>query len=335
VSGATTFHTLSQELHRQGWALATMASLPHISVAGSIATGTHGSGRRVQGLASMVSALETVDADGELRGVDRSSADFHGWGVNLGALGIVTTVTLDVVPTFDMWQEVWVDVAWGTGTAALESLLGSGHSVSLFTTWSGDTIPQVWVKGMADAQRPDLGPALRAEATMHMIPGMSSDAITSQLGVVGPWHERLPHFRASFTPSSGAELQSEYLLPLARAVEAIDGLRARAPQLAPLLQVSEVRSVAADDLWLSGAFGSDVVALHFTWHPDWDGVYAVLPELERLLLPLGARPHWGKCFAATSSELAAAYPMLGRFKQLRDRIDPGRKFGNDFLDRVL
>ena len=255
--------------------------------------------------------------------------------MSLGALGVVTRVSLDVVPTFDMWQEVWLDLPWDAATADVATLLGSGYSVSLFTAWTGTTVPQVWVKGMADAEPPDLRPAERAGTTVHMIPGMSVEAVTGQLGVVGPWHERLPHFRPSFTPSSGAELQSEYLLPIAHANEAIAGLRARAELLAPLLQVSEIRTVAADDLWLSGAFATDVVALHFTWHPDWDGVYAVLPELERLLLPLGARPHWGKCFSATGPVLADAYPMWDRFVQLRDRSDPARKFGNAFLDRVL
>ncbi len=335
VSGAATFHTLSQELHRQGWALATMASLPHISVAGAIATGTHGSGRQVQGLAAMVSALEMVQADGELLRVERGSPDFEGSVVSLGALGVVTRVSLDLVPTFDMWQEVWLDMPWDTVDADVATLLGSGYSVSLFTTWTGATVSQLWVKGMADVEPPDLRPARRAGTTVHMIPGMSVSAVTGQLGVVGPWHERLPHFRPSFTPSSGAELQSEYLLPIAHANEAIAGLRARAEQLAPLLQVSEIRTVAADDLWLSGAFATDVVALHFTWHPNSKGVYAVLPELERLLLPLGARPHWGKCFSATGTELADAYPMFDRFRQLRDRSDPARKFGNAFLDRVL
>ena len=334
VSGAATFHTLSEELHRQGWAIATMASLPHISVAGAVATGTHGSGRQVKGLASMVSALELVQADGELLSIERGSPDFEGSVVSLGALGVVTRVSLDVLPTFDLWQEVWLDLPWDA-TADIGTLLGSGYSVSLFTTWSGTTVPQVWVKGMADTEPPDLRPARGAGTTVHMIPGMSASAVTGQLGVVGPWHERLPHFRPSFTPSSGAELQSEYLLPISRANEAIAGLRARAELLAPLLQVSEIRTVAADDLWLSGAFGTDVVALHFTWHPDWEGVYAVLPELERLLLPLGARPHWGKCFSATRAELAGAYPMWDRFLQLRDRSDPGRKFGNAFLDRLL
>ncbi len=335
VSGAVTFHTLSEELQRQGWGLATMASLPHISVAGAIATGTHGSGRQVKGLAALVSALERVGADGELVRIQRGDPDFEGSVVGLGALGVVTDVSLDLVPTFDMWQEVWLDLPWEEVMPDVGSVLGRGYSVSLFTTWTGSTVAQVWVKGTSDGEPPDLRPARRAGETVHMIPGMPVEAVTGQLGSVGPWHERLPHFRPSFTPSSGAELQSEYLVPIAHAGAAIAGLRARADVLRPLLQVSEIRTVAADDLWLSGAFAADVVALHFTWHPDWTGVHAVLPELERLLLPLGARPHWGKCFSATGAELADAYPMFGHFRRLRDRSDPARKFGNAFLDRVL
>ena len=335
MAAGTTFHTLSQELHRRGWALSTMASLPHISVAGAIATGTHGSGTQVKSLAGLVSALDVVQADGELRRVERGDPDFDGSVVSLGALGSVTRVTMDVVPTFEMWQEVWLDLPWDAVVADFDSLMSRGYSVSLFTTWTGTNVAQVWVKGLATAQPPDLRPARRAGATVHMIPGMSTNAVTGQLGDVGPWHERLPHFRPSFTPSSGAELQSEYLVPIARAREAIEGLRAGADRFAGLLQVSEIRTVAADDLWLSGAFAADVVALHFTWRPDWEAVHAVLPELERLLLPLGARPHWGKCFTATRPALAAAYPMLDQFRQLRDRRDPHRKFDNAFLDQVL
>ena len=335
VSGGTTFHTLAQELHRQGWALATMASLPHISVAGAVATGTHGSGRTVGSLASLVSALELVGADGEVRRVARGHPDFDGSVVNLGALGVVTKVAFDVVPSFDMWQEVWLEMPWDDVTADLDGLLSCGYSVSLFTGWTGTTVSQVWVKGLADVRPPDLHPARKASSTVHMIPGMPSSAVTTQLGVVGPWHERLPHFRPSFTPSSGAELQSEYLLPVAQAPQAIEGLRALADTFAPLLQVSEIRTVAADSLWLSGAFDTDVVALHFTWQPTWHGVYAVLPEIERLLLPLGARPHWGKCFTATRQQLSAAYPRLDDFRDLRDRTDPTRKFDNAFLGRVL
>lgn len=335
VSGGTGFHALNQHLDRHGWALTTLASLPHISVAGAIATGTHGSGSHLQSLAGMVSALELVQPDGEMRRVQRGEPDFEGSVVNLGALGVVTRVSLDIVPTFDMWQVVWLDLPWDTVSTDFDALMSSGYSVSLFTDWTGTTVSQVWVKGLADLPHPELHPARRARSAVHMIPGMSSRAVTGQLGVLGPWYERLPHFRPSFTPSSGAELQSEYLVPVARAGEAISGLRARAERFTGLLQVSEIRTVAADDLWLSGAYATDVVALHFTWHRDSDAVQAVLPELERTLLPLGARPHWGKCFTASRSELAAAYPAIGHFRQLRDRSDPERKFDNAFLRRVL
>jgi alditol oxidase len=326
---------LNQGLDRHGWALATLASLPHISVAGAIATGTHGSGQHVPSLAGMVSALEMVQPDGELRRIQRGEPDFEGSVVNLGALGVVTRVTLDIVPAFDMWQVVWLDLPWDTVSTDFDALMSCGYSVSLFTDWTGTTVSQVWVKGLADLPPPELHPARRADATVHMIPGMSSRAVTGQLGVLGPWYERLPHFRPSFTPSSGAELQSEYLVPVAQASDAISGLRAQAERFTALLQVSEIRTVAADDLWLSGAHATDVVALHFTWHRDSDAVHAVLPELERILLPLGARPHWGKCFTASRSELAAAYPAVDRFRQLRNRSDPTGKFDNAFLHRVL
>jgi alditol oxidase len=335
VSGGASFHALNQGLDRQGWALAALASLPHISVAGAIATGTHGSGTQVQSLAGMVSALEMVQPDGELRRIQRGEPDFEGSVVNLGALGVVARVTLDIVPTFDMWQVVWLDLPWDTVTTDFDALMGSGYSVSLFTDWTGTTVSQVWVKGLGGTPAPDLHPARRAGSAVHMIPGLSSSAVTDQLGVLGPWHERLPHFRPSFTPSSGAELQSEYLVPVAQASEAISGLRTRAERFTGLLQVSEIRTVAADDLWLSGANATDVVALHFTWHRDEDAVHEALPEIERTLLPLGARPHWGKCFTASRSELAAAYPAIDRFRQLRDRRDPTGKFGNAFLRRVL
>ena len=211
-----------------------------------------------------------------LAGLDKFFNLLTDWSMYLSPL------TLDVLPTFDMWQLVWLDLPWDAVVTDLDGLLGAGYSVSLFTTWTGPTVSQVWVKGRADVPPPD-PPARRATSTVHMIPGMSTSAVTAQLGAVGPWHERLPHFRPSFTPSSGAELQSEYLVPAARAGEAIGRLRARAEQIVPLLQVSEIRSVAPDELWLSGAHATEVVALHFTWRPEWEGVHRLLPDLERLL----------------------------------------------------
>lgn len=329
VAAGVRYGDLALELHAHGRALATMASLPHISVGGAVATGTHGSGDRTGSLAAAVAALEYVGADGELRTVRRGDPDFAGHVVALGALGVTTHVTLDVEPAYDVRQDVVTDVPWDG--LDLDAVTGAAYSVSLFTGWVNGRVDQVWLKSRG-TEAPTLA-GTPATTTLHMLAGADVAAVTEQGGVPGPWHERLPHFRLAFTPSRGEELQSEYLVPRARATEAVDALRGLAPGFAHLLQVSEVRTIAADDLWLSGAYAGDAVGFHFTWVRDRPGVYAVLPGIEDALLPLGARPHWGKCFVATADRLAPAYPRLGDFRDLADRLDPERKLRNDFLAR--
>ena len=331
VAAGVRYGDLAVRLHERGLALATMASLPHISVGGAIATGTHGSGDRTGSLAAAVAGLEYVGADGELRTVTRSDPEFAGHVVAVGALGITTHVTLEVEPAYDVRQDLFTDVSWDG--VDLDALTAAAYSVSLFTGWASGRIDQVWSKSRG-ADAPDL-PGTPATTTLHMLVGADVAAVTEQGGVPGPWHERLPHFRLAFTPSRGEELQSEYLVPRARAVEAVEELRRLAPGFAHLLQVSEVRTIAADDLWLSGAYDGDAVGLHFTWIRDRPGVYAALPAIEDALLPLGARPHWGKCFVATADRLAPAYPRLDDFRVLADRLDPERKLRNDFLARHL
>ena len=168
-----------------------------------------------------------------------------------------------------------------------------------------------------------------------MLSGGAVEALTAQLGAAGPWHERLPHFRMEFTPSRGAELQTEYFVPRRHAAAACTALLGLGQRIASLLQVSEIRSVAADQLWLSGSYEADVVAFHFTWVLDQPGVFAVLPEIERALQPFGARPHWGKCFTMQSPRLREVHPRLDDFARLRDQVDPSGKFGNTFLDRCF
>lgn len=335
VSGGLTYGRLAERLHAQGLALATMASLPHISVAGAVATGTHGSGDRTGSLASAVAALEYVDAAGVVRTVERGDPDFDGHVVALGALGVTTHVTLDVEATYDVRQDLYVDLPWDVALADLDALTASGASVSLFTDWASGRVAQVWVKSRGTVPPPQLHGAAAATATLHMLAGADTAAVTEQGGVPGPWHERLPHFRMAFTPSRGEELQSEYLVPRARAGAAVEALLSLAPSFAPLLQVAEVRTVAADPLWLSPACGTDVVALHFTWVRDVHGVYGVLPALEAALLPLGARPHWGKCFVAPAADLRPLYPRFDDFRALAERLDPAGTFRNDFLARHL
>ncbi|MGH3759284.1 D-arabinono-1,4-lactone oxidase [Actinophytocola sp.] len=335
VSAATRYGVLAEALQDRGLALANLASLPHISVAGAIATATHGSGSRNGNLAAAVAALDLVGADGELRRVRRGEEGFAGSVVALGTLGVVTSVTLDVRPSFDLRQHVYLDVPWRPVLEDLDEIMASGYSVSLFTDWTGERVGQVWVKSAGTPAPTDLFGAPPAAVQVHMLDGEPADAVTEQLGVAGPWLDRLPHFRLGHKPSHGAELQSEYLVPRDRAVEAIGLLRAGRERIAPLLHVSEVRTVAGDDLWLSGAFGRDTVALHFTWRLDPAGVAALLPDLESLLLPLGARPHWGKCFAATARELARLYPKWTEFAELRHAADPLGKFGNAYTAHVL
>jgi alditol oxidase len=331
VAAGVRYGDLALRLHEQGRALATMASLPHISVGGAVATGTHGSGDRTGSLASAVSALEYVGADGRLRTVRRGDPDFAGHVVGVGALGISTHVTLDVEPAYEVRQDLFTDVPWDG--ADLDALTSAAYSVSLFTRWTNGMVDQLWLKSRG-AEPPAVA-ATPAATTLHMLAGADVAAVTEQGGVAGPWHERLPHFRLEFTPSRGEELQSEYLVPRASAAAAVDALRALAPGFVDLLQVSEVRTIAADDLWLSGAYGGDAVGFHFTWVRDRSGVYAALPAIEDALLPLGARPHWGKCFVAGVDRLAPAYPRLDDFRALAERLDPERKLRNEFLARHL
>lgn len=333
VGAGVRYGTLAERLAADGWALATMASLPHISVAGAVATGTHGSGDRTGSLASAVAAVELVLADGSHRRVARGEPDFDGYVVSLGALGIVAHLELDVEPTYAVRQDLYTDLPWDVAVEHLDELTGSAYSVSLFTDWVSGRIQQVWLKGRGSTPPDELWGARPAERTLHMLAGADVEAVTEQGGVAGSWHQRLPHFRMEFTPSRGEELQSEYLLPRAAATEAVERLRAQAPSYAHLLQVSEVRTVAADDLWLSSAHGHDVVGLHFTWVRDVDGVYAVLPAIEEALLPLGARPHWGKCFVAGAEQLRPLYPRFDDFRDLARRVDPTGKFRNLFLER--
>jgi xylitol oxidase len=340
VGGGARYGDFAEQLHAAGFALTNLASLPHITVAGSVATGTHGSGRRQRGLASAVSALELVTADGEVRTFSRDGDPdvFPGLVVGLGALGVVTRLTLDVVPTFDVRQDVFDGLLWDAAYEHFDEITGAGHSVSLFTNWSNDVIDQVWIKSRVEPGRPFAGRtglhgALPADGPRHPAhaAGVPAGNTTPQLGVPGPWHERLAHFALAFTPSVGDELQSEYFMPYEHAASAIEAVRGLGDLVSPLLLVSEIRVVAGDELWLSPAHGGDRVALHFTWGPHQPEVEAVLPVLEERLAPFGARAHWGKLFHGAA--LTPDYPRLTDFRSLAAGLDPTGKFRNPFLAR--
>jgi alditol oxidase len=336
VPAAMRYGELAGRLRAEGLALANLASLPHISVGGAVATATHGSGDANGNLATAVAGLELVGGSGELLTASRGDPDFDGLVVGLGALGVVTRLTLDVEPDYQVRQRAFEGLGWDRLFDHFDEVTTAGYSVSLFTRW-GEAVDQVWVKSRVTAEpeavRGELFGAVAATRDRHPILGLDPVNCTRQLGVPGPWSDRLPHFRMGFTPSSGEELQSEYHLPRASAVAALQALRELAGVVRPVLQVTELRTVAADRLWMSPQHGRDTLAVHFTWHKDWPAVRAVLAQVEAALAPFGARPHWGKLFLAGAADLAPRYQRLGDFAGLAGRLDPRGVFVNDWLRR--
>ena len=340
VEAGISYGELSGFLHANGFALHNLASLPHISVAGACATATHGSGDRNRGLASAVRAIALVRSDGELVEFsrDRPNDDVEGAVVGLGALGVATRLTLDVVPAFEMRQTVYERLPLERLSEHFDAIFSSAYSVSLFTDWSRSTFDQVWVKRRTEELDPfgeSCFGATRAAAKLHPVPGSGAEHCTEQLGVPGPWHERMPHFKMEFTPSAGEELQSEYFVPRGDAFAALRAIDDIGKDIAPLLYVSEVRTIAADDLWMSPCFGQDSVAIHFTWKPKWEAVRGVLPLIEAKLEPFDARPHWGKLFTMPPETVQSRYAKLPAFRRLAERCDPVGKFRNEFLDRYI
>ncbi|MEY4170546.1 MAG: hypothetical protein RLZ94_1619, partial [Actinomycetota bacterium] len=339
VGAGTTYAVLGRELHARGMALAAMASLPHITVGGAIATGTHGSGDAIGTLSSAVTGLEIVTAEGEIRWVRRGvDPDFAGWVVALGALGVVTRVELEVEPTYEVAQTVFAGLDLDIVEAEFDAVFSAATSVSVFTRWRPEPDAQLWLKRRIDREGawpggPAFGVPERHEP-LHPLEQLDPVHCNPQSGQPGPWHERLPHFRAEFTPSAGDEIQAEYLLPRSRAVEAIGALRLLHARITPLLHVTEIRTMRSDDLWLSPASGVDTVGIHFTWHRD-ERIFDVLPAIEDVLLPLGARPHWGKVTLASSEQVRAAFPRWGDFATLVDAVDPRGRFRSPFVARLL
>ncbi|MCC5473685.1 FAD-binding protein [Streptomyces barringtoniae] len=333
VAGGVRYAELARAVHAHGLALANMASLPHISVAGSVATGTHGSGVGNGPLASAVREVELVVADGSTVTIDRSDPRFDGAVTSLGALGVVTALTLDLEPAYEVEQHVFTELPLeGLDFAAVAA---AGYSVSLFTDWREPGFRQVWVKRRTDQPAVDFPWAAPAKVPLHPVPGMPAGNCTAQLGVPGPWHERLPHFRAEFTPSSGEEIQSEYLLPRPAAVEALERIDAIRSAVAGVLQTCEVRTVAADTQWLSPAHARNSVALHFTWVRDEAAVLPVVRRLEEALVRYDPRPHWGKVYAIRPPVVRRRYTRLHDFRDLARSLDPAGKFTNTLVADLL
>lgn len=342
VSGGARYGDVCPHIHAAGLALHNLASLPHISIAGAIATATHGSGDGNGNLAAAVSGMQVMTADGEIVTLsrERDGARFAGAVVGLGALGIVTQVTLDAQPAFAVQQEIYERLPTAELEANFDAITSSAYSVSLFTDWQHAWVNAVWLKrrlddGVARPLASSFFGAAPAANQRHPIDELSGEPCTPQLGRPGPWHERLPHFRIDQTPSAGEELQSEFFVPRRHALAAMRAVAALREVIGQHLMISEVRTIAADALWLSPCYEQDSVGLHFTWKRDWPAVRALLPRIEAALAPFEPRPHWGKLFTLPAAVIRARYPRLDDFRALAREFDPGGKFRNAYLDEYV
>ena len=338
VSAGASYGQLSPYLESNGFALHNLASLPHISVAGACTTATHGSGEKNGNLSTAVTGLEMVTPDGEVVTLSRKhGGTFNGVVVGLGALGVITKVTLDIQPTYKMAQFVYLDLPMRTLAEHFDAIQSSAYSVSLFTDWEKHRINEVWLKCRMGATPKFQGKneffgAKSATRNVHPIIELSEENCTEQMGVPGPWYERLPHFRMGFTPSVGKELQSEYFVPRKHAIEAILATEKLHEQVSPHLMITEIRAIAADDLWMSPCYKQPSVTIHFTWKQDWPAVSRLLPIIEKELAPFEVRPHWGKLFAMSPATLRSRYEKMPEFVDLARKFDPKGKLRNEFLN---
>lgn len=340
IEAGMKYGELAPYLHENGYALHNLASLPHITVAGSCATATHGSGVHNGNLSTGIAAIEFVNAAGELVHLSKKDgAQFQGAVVGLGALGVVTKITLDLQPTFNMKQYVYRNLPMAELEKNFDTIMSSGYSVSLFTDWKNKNVNEVWVKSKVAADdtapAPELFGAKLATKNLHPIEDLSAENCTEQMGVSGPWFERMPHFKMGFKPSAGKELQAEYFVPIEHAYEAMMAMETLHEKITPHLFISEIRTIQEDNLWMSPCYKKTCVALHTTWKQEIDNVMGLLPLVEAKLAPFNARPHWAKVFTMAPSVLQSRIEKLADFKELVKKYDPNGKFRNDFLNTNL
>jgi alditol oxidase len=346
VGGGVKYGLLAPWLDAKGFAVHNLASLPHVTVIGACATATHGSGIHNGNLSTAVAGLEMVTGNGDVAQLSRekNGDSFNGAVVGLGALGIVTSVTLKVVPRFDMYQAVYENLSFNLLKDNLKAIFGAGYSVSLFTDWQNHRATQVWIKTKmevgADTRTAVKLPSEFYGATLqkqklHPITGHSAETCTDQMGIPGPWYERLPHFKMNFTPSSGAELQTEYFVPLEHGYDAILAVEKLRDEITAHLFVTELRTIDADDLWMSPCHQRPSMSVHFTWKPEWDAVRALLPKIEAVLKPFAVRPHWAKLNTIPAAQVRAQYPQFEAFRTLVKEYDPQGRFRNAYLERNI
>ncbi|MCB0838317.1 MAG: FAD-binding protein [Bacteroidetes bacterium] len=341
IGAGAKYGEVVEELHNQGYAIHNLASLPHITIGGAIATSTHGSGIKLGNLGAPVIGMKFVNGKGEIvnLSVEDDAETLNGVITHLGAFGLITELTLKIEPAFDVRQDIYLSLPVANLLENFNEIMGAGYSVSLFTDYQTDTVNQVWIKSRMDQGGFESGSefygAIPADRNVHPIIEISAENCTEQMGNPGPWYDRLPHFKMNFTPSNGVELQAEYFVPLEHGAEAYQEISKLKDLIKPYLMISEIRTIAANEQWMSPFYKQDSVAFHFTLEQDWEGVKGILPEIEKALTPFNVKPHWGKMFTLEPSVLQSRYANLNKFKEFVAEHDPEGKFRNEFMEKYL
>ncbi len=341
IEGGIKYEELAPQLHERGFALQNLASLPQVTVAGAAATGTHGSGTENGSLATVVREMEICLADGQLISLSRENNPdiFDGVVVNLGGLGIITRMVLDIEPAYDARQDIYLDLPLENVIENFDEIMSSGYSVCLFTKWQNDILDQAWIKRRVDQPVDDLGMEFYGgkicDRNIHPIIDMSAEACTAQMGEVGPWYDRLPHFRINAMPSAFDELQSEFFVPIENAGEAIRAISKHGDKFLPYLYISEIRTIAADNFWMSQFYKRATIAIHFTWKSNWPEVQKLLPVIEATLAPFSIRPHWGKLYTIDAKTIQRSFERFPDFLELLKTYDPEGRFRNAYLNRII
>ena len=327
-----------------GFALHNLASLPHISVGRRLSPPPRTAPASTTAISPPpAQRLELVAANGERLTLSRAKNPDHFAGavVALGALGIVTSLTLDIEPTYQVEQAVYQDLPFSELEHNLDAIFGSGYSVSLFTDWQHHRATQVWIKRRVEPGKPYNWPeqfynAKRATEKLHPITGHpDGKPCTEQLGIPGPWYERLPHFVWTSPPAAARSCRPNISCPANTATKPSAPSRQLRDRITPHLFVTELRTIAPDALWMSMAYQRDSLAIHFTWKPEWPAVQQILPLIEAKLAPFEPRPHWAKLFTLPPATLQSRYTKLADFKELLHQHDPNGKFRNAFLETNL
>jgi L-gulono-1,4-lactone dehydrogenase len=349
VPAGMTLRTLNPLLWERGLALPNLGDIDAQTVAGAVATGTHGTGARHQGIAAGIRGLEMVLADGSA--VTASPTEnpeiFHHGRVGLGALGVVTAVVLEAVPAFGLharesalplpellasFDELadahdHVEFYWFPHTDLAATKINDrtselGPTRGRVTEWVGDELLGNGAFGAVcrlGSAAPSLVPRLN-----RVMAGQMANA---------EYVDR--SYRVFTSPRRVRFLEMEYAVPREALSEAFAGLRAAAARhAADVTFPVEVRVAGADDVPLSTASGRDTayLAVHVYRGRPSEAYFAAV---ESVMTSLGGRPHWGKLHTRTAAQLAASYPEFGAFVALRDRLDPEGRFTNAHLDRIL